>query len=358
MICVVSVVDSVSATSMPINEFVIYRSEHKYPIRQILLVADSVGAEKVSLPEDVEVFFTENKASKIRKAVGEIEKKCKKEGIKTVYHLHHQRSACKFFLATAFMGIKKKTLFTVHSTYRDRDFVYKSTSIFCTLSAKIANCVSESALKDYSALIKALKGDRFICVLNGVDTERIDKVSPFKEERNEKTLISVGRLIPLKNHAFLIDVLKKLPDLRLVLIGAEDSAASVEKKAEELGVFDRVSFCGQVAREEVFSRLKSASVYLSASTVEGMPVSVLEAAYAGNIPVLSDIGPHKEIAKNCDNVFVLPFSVDIWAEKISEILNDCRIDERREMLKKEISEKFSLAKMHEKYFTVYEKLAK
>ena len=357
MICVVTVVDSVSATSMPINEFIIFRSVHSYPIKQILLVGDNKNTSDVIIPEEVAVIFTGNDRKKIRNAVAEIEKENAKNSIKTVYHLHHQKSAFAFFSAVGFLGVKKKTLFTVHSTYSQRDLKYKLSSIFCALNAKKVNCVSFAALKEYSTFVKALKRKSVFAVPNGVDTERIDSAIDKTNKRDRNALVCVGRMIPLKNHEFLIKLMTLLTENKLLLIGAEDGG-TMRALAEKLGVADRVEFAGLIGRDEVFSRISGCAIYLSASKTEGLPVSVLEAGYAGLLPVISDIAPHVEIAGKCKDICVLPLDLEIWAKNVRALSQSPDLFKKGERLSKDIKENFSLEKMHEKYFSVYEELAK
>lgn len=301
MLWVVSVVDSISTTSMPINEFLIYRSVHSYNMKQVLIVMDTTRPQDVIIPNDVDVYMVDNKRRKIKQIVKDIEKQHKSTGDAVIYHLHHQKSALTFIKATALMGIRKRCLFTVHSTYSGRNIKYRISSCICSLYANYANCVSKVAFYEYSSIVKKIKGDRFIAIQNGVDTDRIDEVVSMTEiDPDDHTMICVGRMIPLKNHKFLVRVLKELPNYKLILVGAEDPEGNIRNLAKECGVIDRIYFMGLIPRNEVFKTLKKARLYLSSSTVEGLPVSVLEAMRVGLIPVLSNILPHKEIADECE----------------------------------------------------------
>lgn len=354
--CVVSIVDSISATSMPVNEFVIYRSIHKFDMKQILIVCDTKMPENVVIPEDIEVCMVGNDRKKIRTLVKTIEKKYEK---KAVYHMHHQKSAMLFLASTVFLGTRSRSLYTVHSTFSGRDIKYRISSCICVLAAKRANCVSKAAFSEYNSVVKKLKGSRFTAIPNGVDVDRIDETvgaNPAKASR--KTLICVGRMIPLKNHKFLIALMKKLPEHRLVLVGAEDKEGKIRKLAQSEGVFDRVEFKGLIPREKVFEELSKAEIYVSPSFVEGLPVSVLEAMRVGLLPIISDIAPHREIGEHCNSVRVLPLIEDLWVDCIKEIerFDDCKVENESKQIKEFVKEEFSLEKMHEQYLSVYRKL--
>ena len=357
MYCVVSIVDSISATSMPINEFVIYRSVHNYEMKQVLIVCDKNEPSEVVMPDDVDVYLVGTNRKQIREAVKQIKEKYKK--YKIVYHAHHQKSLLQFLIATAGMGIRSHLLYTIHSTFSARDIKYRISSSICSFLAKYANCVSQAAFDEYSSTIKWLKGKRLLSIQNGVDVNRIDTILEKKQGKHERnTLICVGRMIPLKNHEFLIRLMEKLPDCSLILVGAEDKEGKIRKLAHELGVLERVEFKGLIPRDAVFAELSNAGIYVSSSYIEGLPVSVLEAMRAGLVPVLSNIKPHEEICNKCNEGIVLPLEIDLWESVIKYYLNMKQTDFEAECLRvKDVVEKhFSLDCMHSAYQEVYEKL--
>lgn len=357
MMCVVSVVDSISATSMPINEFVIYRSTHKYPIKQGLIVCNKSVPQDVQIPKDIAVYLTGNDRTEIRKAVQKILNENKND--KVIFHMHHQKSALCFLAATVGMGIRRHTLYTVHSTFSARDTKYKISSCLCALLAENVNCVSCAAYEEYAIWVKMLKTQKFFAIPNGVDIDRIDKaIEENPSISNRNTLICVGRMIPLKNHEFLIYLLEKLPHYKLILVGAEDKEGKIRKLAKQLKVIDRVEITGLIPREEVFRKLNSASIYVSASYVEGLPVSVLEAMRVGLIPILSEINPHKEIANKCEEVITLPYKVEVWKNVIEYYgeLDQEDFSRKSELIRAFVKEKFSLDKMHEEYMKIYKRI--
>lgn len=356
MICVVSIVDSISATSMPVNEFVIYRSVHNYKMHQIMIVCDTKIPEDVEIPNNVEVHMVGKDRARIRKLVKEFQKEYKNH---LVYHMHHQKSALIFLAATLFWGIRKHSLYTVHSTFSGRDLKYRISSCACVLSAKYANCVSEAAFQEYAPVVKMIKGKYFVAIPNGVDITRIDeRIERNPVKKNRKTLISVGRMIPLKNHPFLIRLMKLLPEYQLILVGAEDKNGKIRALAKEEGVDGRIEFKGLISRDDVFKELGKAAIYLSSSYVEGLPVSVLEAMRVGLVTIVSDIMPHKEIAEKCPEVKVLPLNEKLWADTIKQIgkLSDEQFADITKKIKSSVQEQFSLEKMHDQYHAIYQEL--
>lgn len=360
-LCILTVVDTLSTTSMPVNEFVLYRHRCGFPFRQILMVfADS--KEPFAMPDDIETLFIGGRTGCMRKELKKIRKSCEERGERLVCHLHAQKSAMAFFWASRGMGLRRHTLYTIHSSFGSRDLKYRLTSCLCTLLARKANCVSESAFQQYQPLIRRLKSGDMLTITNGVDIERIDrtlaKIENSASNSDEDALVCVGRIIPIKNQAFLIRLLPLLPSMRLVLVGAESDSYPVHALAEELGVADRVVFTGMIPREEVFRKLTESRFFVSASTVEGLPVSVLEAMAVGLIPVISDIPPHREIAARCGFECIGTADPKAWVFRILNLRNlGAGLDRLSTQIKETVREHYSLTAMHEQYQSIYEQLA-
>lgn len=359
--CLVTILDTVSETSMPLNEFVLYRLK-KYPnIRQCVIVCDRKENTRMCLPDDLDIYYAEGKWKLLKNVFKQINNECINENEKVIVHLHQLKSAMLFYRAA--LGIKKtyQVLFSVHSVYALRNMKYKISSTFCSLFADRTVCVSEASYRTYSPAAKLIKGKKIFAIQNGVDVERIDQIIDDTEENctaknEEKVLVYVGRLIPIKNQKFLVEMFRKFSDCKLIFVGAEDTNKEISRLVQKLGLEEKIKITGMVSRSEVFRILSQADIYLSSSTVEGLPVSVLE-AMAAEIPViLSDIEPHREIAEKSEFVKLLSLSKeDEWVDTVNNYL---KLDSKE--LKKIGSEcrkcavdYFSLSKMHSNYDKVY-----
>lgn len=360
-VCIVTIVDSISATSMPVNEFILYREKKGYPYRQVMIVCSMEGDDKVEIPKSIETFYVGNSRRHLRSCLILIKNECEEKGISLVCHLHGQKSAIAFFLASMGLGLRKHTLYTVHSTYSSRDIKYKISSCICSLLANYANCVSDAAYKEYSSIVKSIKGKRILAIQNGVDVERIQEATKQLPNHSDVAdmhkLICVGRMIPIKNQQFLVRLMKDLPNTELVLIGKEDE--NIAALAKEEGVDKRIRITGLLPRDEVFRSLNECGIYVSASLVEGMPVSVLEAMTLGLIPILSNIAPHEEVARGCMFIRTLPLVKEEWLKTIRacQLLIECERKNLSSNIKSCIFQNFSLEKMHEHYNAIYQKLA-
>ena len=127
---------------------------------------------------------------------------------------------------------------------------------------------------------------------------------------------------------------------------------------------DRITFTGLLPREEVFQALRSADCYLSPSTLEGLPISVLEAMYCGLPCVLSDIPQHRELAGDYadgyNGLTLLPPDTDRWVEAI-HAMTVLSPRERAAVSagnRDYVTRSFSLENMHGQYDALYRLLGR
>ena len=137
------------------------------------------------------------------------------------------------------------------------------------------------------------------------------------------TLITVGTLDQLyKAPDVLIDAvafcINRGLDLKLVLVGDGLYRTELEAKVENLGLADRISFCGQLpTREAVRSQLDQADLFVLPSRQEGLPRAMIEAMARGLPCIGSTVGGIPELLPPED--MVQPDDVNALANKIYEI---------------------------------------
>nr|WP_228530791.1 MULTISPECIES: glycosyltransferase [Myxococcaceae] len=115
---------------------------------------------------------------------------------------------------------------------------------------------------------------------------------------DELVLGHVGRFIPLKNHAFVVEVARELarlhPRVRLLLVGEGPLQAEVQRQVEASGLGPRTLFLR--ARPDVPALMRGAmDVLLLPSEREGLPLVGLEAQAAG-LPLLVSDAVTPEVA--------------------------------------------------------------
>lgn len=141
-------------------------------------------------------------------------------------------------------------------------------------------------------------------VPNGVNTEKFHPVSgDIKRQRRQKlnlpseglVFVSVGALSARKDPTTVVKGFLKSRVSRngtLIFLGDGDQRESVESLAAG---HDKIRVEGFV--NTVAEYLQTADYFVSASTAEGLPNTVMEALACGLPVCLSSIGPHEEILK-------------------------------------------------------------
>lgn len=120
----------------------------------------------------------------------------------------------------------------------------------------------------------------------------------------------VGELSGRKNQAFLIKALakikKKIPMACLCLVGDGAERNSLGKLAEDLGIEESVIFTG--SRTDACDFIRASDLYVSASSIEGLPFNLVEAMGAGRTILASKIKGHTDLIREGKSGFLFNFN--------------------------------------------------
>ena len=135
----------------------------------------------------------------------------------------------------------------------------------------------------------------------GVDTNKF-AASPDGRERIRKelgiddettVLLSVGELIPRKNHMEVLEALKQMKEvgkadkIKYLIAGRGKIAAEIQNKINELGLQQQAQMLG--FRSDVADVFAASDIYVFPSHQEGLPVALMEAMSVGMPVVCSRI---------------------------------------------------------------------
>lgn len=162
-------------------------------------------------------------------------------------------------------------------------------------------------------------------VHNGVDVERFRPAGPREPV---PTLLSVSRLAEQKGLDLLLSAFallrKRLPDVRLDIVGEGPERGALEQEASRLGVADAVRFLGYVAHHDLPAYYRRSHVFVSASIYEPFGLTTLEAMACGTPVVVSGLGGAPEIVRDGNEGFVRwPHSRESFADAIANALREC-----------------------------------
>ncbi len=283
-----------------------------------------------------------------------------------IIHVHTPHTGVMLLLAVIGTGgLMQRSVFTVHNSYSSFKARNKLLLLPCFAFFRRVVCCSASSLDSFPGIYRRLAGKRLCHVQNGVDVERVDRITAGLSRNpgsGSTTIVSVGRLIPIKNPKSLVDAFAQsgINTCHLRFIGAGALRDDLVRAAAAHGLSDRVAFSGLIPRADVYRALYQADLFVSTSFGEGLPIAVLEAMACGCPVILSDIPPHREIAAACDAVIlVAPSDISGFAREINRIML-LRPEQRSELgrqCRDAVEAHFSVAAMLRGYGKIYDDVA-
>ena len=110
-------------------------------------------------------------------------------------------------------------------------------------------------------------------------------------------VLALGRLVPEKDAATLIRAFRRVQtDAKLVIVGGSSHSGDYVASLQALAAEDpRVIMTGYQYGDVLEELLSNARLFAQPSLLEGLPLTLLEAASYGLPIVASDIGPHAEV---------------------------------------------------------------
>ena len=190
-------------------------------------------------------------------------------------------------------------------------------------------------------------GIRVRVIQNGVNTNYFNPKIFKNIVDRDSTFIVSGSLIPRKNVKYLIEVFKKFPNFKLLIVGGGLEKNHLVKFAEG---YSNIVFLGQVNDVRYF--LNKSKFIISSSFSEGLPNSILEGMSWDLIPVLSKIKPHLEVTKGLKNKFLFdPLDFNSLSEQLKIIEKSNHLESQSREF---IINHFSMEIMSSKYQEIYE----
>ncbi len=121
------------------------------------------------------------------------------------------------------------------------------------------------------------------------------------------------------------------PDAHLTMVGPghDGSLARTQRLASELGVSERVHFTGLVEREAVARLGRESDVFLNTTSVDNMPVSVMEALALGMCIVSADVGGIGDLLVDGQNALLVPDAdASAMTAAVQRVLSDPKLARR------------------------------
>jgi sugar transferase (PEP-CTERM/EpsH1 system associated) len=225
-----------------------------------------------------------------------------------------------------------------------------------------AFAVSAKLRDDLSAYIGAPR-DKYAVLYNGVDLTRFTDPSTqdagFRPTASEVRIVTVGRLVPVKNYPLLLRSLATLTNLpwQCQLVGEGPEREALHRLAAELGIETRVSFAGH--SDDVATILKQADIFVLPSFSEGLSNTLLEAMAAGTAVIASQVGGNGEIIADKVSGMLFPSDdAEALASTLSRLLVDAALRHKLgEAAMHRVQQDFAMSTMLNNYADMYMRVA-
>lgn len=276
----------------------------------------------------------------------------------TIWHAHDYKSDAlgllmrqwlqpnsqQFYLVTTLHGFTNETWRTRLYAQLD-NLAVKSYDRVIPVSPPLAQHCSNLGIAD----------ERIVTIPNAIELEHYE-FKPNNDTKHErKTLGVVSRLSVEKGVDRAIQVIAKLPGVKLDIVGDGPERANLEQLTEQLNLRDRVTFHGWQTKTRKF--FQSFDAVLLPSHTEGLPNVLLEAMALGIPVIATDVGGVRDLLDNGKAGLLLPENEARWPLYVALAL---RVDKARQMTRaarQRIEHEYTFVKRMERIASVYESLS-
>lgn len=198
------------------------------------------------------------------------------------------------------------------------------------------------------------EGFRLVVKSGCVSVRREEDATEIKPD--ELVLLHASNFRKVKRVPQLIEIMRKVvdhhPNTRLVIVGDGPARTEVERKIEELDLCHNVHLLG--IRSNMNQIMSAADIFLQNSTMEGMPLVLLEAMSSGVPVVTTPAGGIPELVrKGKDGMVTEGFEQEEYANTIIQLVADRSLREKMgKAARKRVEEDFSA----ERIVPIYENM--
>ena len=166
---------------------------------------------------------------------------------------------------------------------------------------------------------------------------------------------SVGRLSYQKNYDFLVNIFPKIlrliPNAKLIIIGEGEGRVKLEEMIKARKLEKSIFLAGNIANAAKY--LPAFDLFILPSRYEGLPLTLIEALFAGLPMLISKVGGNAEILNNsADQLYKLNDKND-FLNKFKNLAEHKMHCDYLSQQNKEHSSNFLLSKMTDQYLRLY-----
>ena len=246
------------------------------------------------------------------------------------------------------------------------NWMYIALERWCARYTTKIICVAD-AMTEEAVAARVAKREKFVTVYSGMEVGPFLEASKHREQvrkelgigPDELVVGKVARLSDLKGHRYLFEaipeVLERFPRTRFVMVGDGWLTEELKRRAQEMGITERVIFTGLVSPARISELLGGMDVVVHTSLREGL-ARVLPQALIAGVPVVSyDVDGAREVVIDGETGYLVkPKAVGELAEAMCKLLESPELREKMGRAGRGLcSERFRTEKMVEDIARVY-----
>ena len=185
--------------------------------------------------------------------------------------------------------------------------------------------------EDYALALRKMKAKQIEYVPGvGLDTQKfatteVDRTAKRRElgvPENATILISVGELIPRKNHETVIKAVSEMNNQNIyyLVVGNGIIFNHLQDCVNTLALGKQVLFLGY--RRDIAQLYKASDICVLPSLQEGLPVALLEAMASGMPVVCSSIRGNVDLIDTNGGILFAPIDIDACRSAIEELIGN------------------------------------
>jgi len=223
--------------------------------------------------------------------------------------------------------VGKKTIVTLHGLDYEREkwgIPGKTWLRMCELCARFFPNKIISVSEKIKKHFKNKFHKEIVFIPNGVEVykpEPIRKLKRFGLKKNNYVLF-LSRIVPEKEVHTLVQAFKKLKtNLKLVIAGDATHTEAYLEKVKALAKNNKnIIFTGPLYGNDKIEAFSNARLFVLPSTIEGMPIVLLEAMSFSLCPLVSNIEENLDVVKNNGFSFKVRDIIDL-SKKLEYLIN-------------------------------------
>ncbi|MEM2788654.1 MAG: glycosyltransferase [Candidatus Bathyarchaeia archaeon] len=194
----------------------------------------------------------------------------------------------------------------------------------------------------------------------GIDTRKFKEAQPIKELSglDKPIILHHGRLVQKRGIKTLIEAMPKIieeaPKAKLIIAGEGPEKQRLKRLAEALGVASHVAFLGLVPYEQIPSLIKSSTVVVIPSLIEGHSTSIIEAMASAKPVIATRVGGITEIIKDGETgILVDPENPNQIANAVIKVLKNRNLAKTIAEKAAEKAEEYDVRRLAERELNMY-----